>query len=162
MYFLSPEVNIYGVDLDDKTLQTARNKASTDVPSTRGEITFFNGKHVELHSFGPYDIIFANSVLCRHPMPGDVRGSVATFASKYYSMDDFSTNIKSLDAALKVGGLLAIVNANYNFMDTDTATRYRPLPSKCPGHFVPRVDPINSVFVDNTKNEVECVYVKES
>lgn len=56
---------IVGIDVDDKTLNEARENTLRANFSDR--VFFFNDLKLPLHSLGTYDIIFADSVLCHHP-----------------------------------------------------------------------------------------------
>jgi len=76
-----------------------------------------------------------------------------------YSFQSFEDTIGLLDASLKVGGVLAIVNTNYEFSDTDISKRYRAS-SKC-SNFVPKVLR-GTGTLEHPKILLDCVWVKES
>ena len=90
IYFNSPNDMIYGVDLDNKTLVKAR-WFTLKVP--KGKITFFNGKRTPVSDFGPYDAIFANSVLCLNPPPSAI---VKEFM-KVFPFENFDKTVRELD-----------------------------------------------------------------
>ena len=56
---------IVGVDVDEPTLSAARQTCAEANVSDR--VFFFNALQRPLDSLGTYHIIFADSVLCRHP-----------------------------------------------------------------------------------------------
>jgi SAM-dependent methyltransferase len=110
-----PESIVFGVDIDDKTLATARlnNAQYSD------RMFFFNGKKFDPVMFGPFDVIFANSVLTRNPAPLNFKET--------YPFELYNETITNLDAMLKPGGVLVIMNSNYHFHDTVTSRKYKIL-----------------------------------
>eukprot|EP00550_Attheya_septentrionalis_P008309 CAMPEP_0198279968 /NCGR_PEP_ID=MMETSP1449-20131203/153_1 /TAXON_ID=420275 /ORGANISM="Attheya septentrionalis, Strain CCMP2084" /LENGTH=310 /DNA_ID=CAMNT_0043975219 /DNA_START=74 /DNA_END=1006 /DNA_ORIENTATION=+ len=153
----SDSIDIYGVDLDEKTLNKARqNVAEHDPPILEPKITFFNGRDKAIEAYGDYDVIFANSVLCLHE-----NGAQLDQITDHFPFKDFEAAIATLDASLNEGGLFAMVNSNYNFKETATAKRYKAV-AKCTGNFVPRVDQENNILVENEGNiALDCVWMKE-
>ncbi len=133
-------------------------RCSSYTPSIPIEIFFFNGHNYDIGVFGLYDAIFANSVLCRHP--ANSYGAVVNA----FPFEDFESSLLELDSALKEGGLLAIVNTNYEFVDTEVSRRYDPI-ANCTENFVPKVDRVNRklthIHVDE-KYESVCLWVKRS
>ena len=97
-------------------------------------MTFFNGRDTNISAHGPYDAIFANSVLCYHDVGVNPRKILEKFP-----FDQFKSSLGYLDANLKVDGILAIVNTNYHFSRSKVSKRYTPL-AKCSSNFVPKVD----------------------
>ena len=154
IYFNSPDDIIYGVDLDDETLSKARQFTSEVLP--KGKITFFNGKKTPVTDFGPYDAIFANSVLCLHPPPSHN----ADKFMKIFPFDNFDKAVRELDQVLKKGGLIQIVNANYDFRQSAIGKKYRELPCDCrgPTHFVPMIDLETTSF--RKELPIYCIFVK--
>ena len=136
---------VFGVDLDQESIDKAKaswvaaatNKGGKIIPE--GKVIFFNGKDTDISAYGPYDAIFANSVLCYYSM--GVNGTRITPRSilEYYPFEQFESSLGYLDAKLEVGGVLAIVNINYYFSHTKISKRYTPL-AKCSKNFVPKVD----------------------
>jgi hypothetical protein len=90
-------------------------------------------------------VIFANSVLCFYEKPIEQ-------VLKHFTSRQFVTTLESLHDSIEVGGLLAMVNFNYNIEDTKFATMYTPL-GKCERNFVPRIDQHLSTFIP-TKGEI--------
>lgn len=67
MYFMNSMFTIFGVDLDEDSLDKAKASAVAHSPKfDDNKIMFFNGKTTDISVHGPYDAIFANSVLCYH------------------------------------------------------------------------------------------------
>ena len=83
-------------------------------------IKFLPSTSENVMSHGPYDIIFALSVLCRWPETQFVRDS-----SRLYPFRKFDDTATLLDAPLSVGGLMVILNANYHFSDASVSGRYQ-------------------------------------
>lgn len=159
MYFNDTKFNLFGVDLDQESIDKAKaSVASQDPKLDSGKVTFFNGKDVDIREYGPYDAIFANSVLCYHGTRGVSPKSIVD----KYPFADFEASLGYLDASLNVGGVLAIVNTNYHFSDVENLyKKYRPI-SKC-YNFVPKVDAKNVAYEKMTDNGMlDCVWVKES
>jgi len=157
MYFSNSTFTVYGVDLDEGSLETAKTSAAAHSPKLDdGKIIFFNGQDTDLSKHGPYDAIFANSVLCYHGTPGVNPQSILT----KYPFAAFEDSLGYLDANLNVGGVLAIVNTNYHMSDTKLHTRYKIL-AQCK-NFVPKVD-AESISYEKKKSDgmYDCVWVKQ-
>ena len=158
LYFDSPKYKnfiIFGTDIDEATIDKAIFNADKISSNHHLNITFFNGKNVDLNVHGEYDVIFANSVLCFYNGPNNPVEKILN----YFTFSQFTETLQALDNSLKVGGLLAMVNFNYYFEDTDLAKRYRPL-AKCGENFVPRVDLQSNTFVSTMDQNLDCVWVK--
>ena len=156
MYFENDAITVFGVDLHQESIDKANVSVATHEPKFKdGKIIIFNGNDTDLNVNGPYDAIFANSVLCYHGS----RGVSAQSIVKKYPFADFEASLGYLDANLKVGGILAIVNTNYHFSDTQLYTKYKPL-SRCI-NFVPKVDS-KSIVYEELKKDYDCVWVKEN
>jgi len=158
-YFGGPKyanVKIFGADIDEPTLEKAREnirKQSSRIPESK--IVLFNGRNTNIDVHGRYDIIFANRVLCYHG-PYPLEQIVNRFP-----FSDFESILATLDASLKVGGIIAIVNMSYNFEDSELARRYEPV-SMCTGNLVPRVSIEKNRLIDHAKTEeMNCVWVKK-
>ena len=146
-------VTFYGVDLDEKSVEVARKKV-VQMTARESKIVFFNGKGTNIDVHGPYDVIFANNVLCFHgPFP------IETVVARL-PFNDFQKMLTTLDASLKEGGLLAMVNMNYYFEDTELSKRYHPV-AKCQGNFVPRIDRATNTYDEMDRTDwMDCVWVK--
>ena len=143
-----PNSTIVGVDVDEGALTKARrfNRNIAD------RVHFFNSMVLPLDTLGEYDIIFANSVLCVHPLP---RPAFLLFQE----------TLEKLDSVLRPGGLLVAVNTNYRIEDTSVAPWYSSTEAhgmneqkgaQICGNFVP--------LFDKEHHEVElrdrCIYRK--
>lgn len=141
-----PHGSVYGVDIDNQTLAEAEAYAKEEL-AMEGLVTFFNGLNTPIQEYGPYDAIFANSVLCRYEVKAEdciINHSVITCSisrfSEIYPFETYELTIGRLDSSLALGGVLAIVNSNYEFTDSMISQRYEPLEEMCGGNFVPRVN----------------------
>ena len=104
---LFPRATLFGCDTDWHNLQSARalvGEAAT-VFESRGDVVL---------EHGPYDAIVCNSVLLR---PGGIE------ASQWIDV------VAMLDAALKPGGVLQVINSNIPFRYHPLATGYEALRS---------------------------------
>lgn len=155
LYFTSPMVKIFGVDVADKAIDAASEKAKQE---PEGKITIIDGRINSPKVYGPFDIVLANSVFCIYGSPYHN----ITYVMDHFSYDTFQNMLDEIDSYLKVGGVLAIHNSNYNFMDTKLfAGKYEVIKGmKCPQHFVPRIDLVEKKFVDVGSIEMECLYRK--
>lgn len=97
---------IVGVDVDEDTLSQARSTCA----NVSSRVFMFNGKETALRALGMYDVIFANSVLCRHPW--DPR------PANFYPLSLFGETIATLSDVLRPKGILCIINTNYRLEDT--------------------------------------------
>ncbi|UCD50490.1 MAG: methyltransferase domain-containing protein [Phycisphaerales bacterium] len=111
-----PNAHIIGLDINERSLRTARAE------NTDAKIEFFRSTPENLVDHGPYDLIFALSVLCRWPETQFVND-----ASRLYPFEKFDETIALFDVSLSRGGLMVILNANYHFSDTQVSGRYEPL-----------------------------------
>ncbi len=108
-----PDDNIIGLDISEKALAIARER----FPDRR--ITYDRSAAETLERYGPYDIVFAMSVLCRWPQTAGLED-----CSEFYTFDEFARSVADLDRNLRVGGLLVVYNANFSVLETETAARY--------------------------------------
>jgi hypothetical protein len=111
VYF--PDAQIFGCDLD-LTLSAGRN----DLP---GEV--FLSTPEAIAARGPYQLIFANSVLCRHPLPAGAE------LSDVFPFSEFEALATMLHDNLMLGGILCVYNTSYFFRDLAIADSYRPVRS---------------------------------
>lgn len=157
MYFNNENAIVFGVDLHQESLDKAKASAATHEPMFEdGKVTFFNGNDADISVNGPYDAIFANSVLCYHGTPGVNPKSII----EKYPFSDFEASLGYLDANLNVGGVLAIVNTNYHFSHSNLNEKYKSI-SQC-SNFVPKVDSKSATYEEIRKDgKYDCVWVKE-
>lgn len=117
-YFGSdPEVRIIGLDVNAQAIEQARRHNPAP-----GRVEFFVSGDRELARHGPYDVIFAMSVLCVWPETALVED-----ISPYMTFEDFEKHLKNLDAHLRPGGHLVIYNASFCFTDSRVAEKYEPI-----------------------------------
>ena len=116
-----PAAEIVGVDISEWNLKKARdhNKGRRSDPRIR----FLFSDDETLEKEGPFDAVFAMAVLLRiaHRM------EPAPSSEDVYPLEKFDEQVRQLDAALEVGGLLVIYHANYHLRDTSIYQRYRVL-----------------------------------
>jgi SAM-dependent methyltransferase len=157
-YFEDPSVKIFGVDVADYAIEQARMRAKE---APEGKITILDGREVSPKMHGPFEMVLANSVFCiygyRH-----VDYKNVTYVMETFPFATFEAMLHDIDSYLKIGGILAIHNSNYNFMDTLLAqSKYEPLSDKtCPDHFVPRIDRNAKQFINVQKLQLNCLYRK--
>jgi SAM-dependent methyltransferase len=127
-----PAARIFGCDMDWANLLAARSLVGADA-------VVFESSVSELERHGPFDIIICNSVLLaptRALADGSHRGIEPAL---------WADVVSSLDAVLKPGGIIQIVNSNIPFRYHPLATNYRPLRSNLlfSTNFVDQYDPYN-------------------
>ena len=154
-YFPGSDTTIYGTDTDAQSLEKAQIDAKSLNVSTR--LIFFKSTDNSIELHGPYNIIFANSVLCLHPPPKD---ETARQLTKMFPFEEFERILSLLDSTLKIGGVLGIFNSNYDFLETSLSIRYESLGKICRNHEVPRVDRSQLQTIDVSKIQVDCVFRK--
>jgi hypothetical protein len=109
-----PEARIVALEAWPAILEIARAKGTLD-----GRITWDLSSPETLARHGPYDAIFAMSVLCRWPTL-----ELSEDASELFPFAQYLQMAAMLDAQLRPGGLLVIYNSHYNFADTDLVSGY--------------------------------------
>jgi SAM-dependent methyltransferase len=105
-----PEARIIGADINTKNLTVAR-KQNNDL-----NILFIPSDNETLEENGPYDAIFAMSVLCRWEDTKNL-----TTCEPIYPFSKFEKIVEQLYSLLKNGGLLIVYNANFRVEDTSLA-----------------------------------------
>ena len=141
---------IVGVDVDEPTLSAARRTCAEANVSDR--VFFFNGEQRPLDSLGTYDIIFADSVLCRHAWNFHVK------AMEWYPFSLFEETTRQLDQVLNAGGILVMINTNYRFQDTSVAHAYKEARVEKCGNFVPLFTPAG----EQLSLQDVCVFAKQN
>jgi hypothetical protein len=105
-----PTAHIFGCDIDLTAAAARTDLPGTIFPSTRDEIA----------KRGPFDVIFANSVLCHH----------AKQLPSAFPFAEYVELARMLHESLAPGGLLCIFNASYLFSELPFADDYRPVRSE--------------------------------
>lgn len=100
---------IVAVDISAAVLEIAKTEHS--IPGT---ITYDLSSPENIKKHGPYDVIFAMSVLCRWP---DLAGQ--SDASDLFPFSKYLELVTVLRDNLRKGGLLVIYNASYDFSHVD-------------------------------------------
>lgn len=100
---------IVGADINEANLREARRKFSSP------RLQFVPSDPAILMTYGPFDFVFALSVLCRWEDTRDVEDCTAI-----YSFEKFASATAFLDLLVAPGGLLVIYNSNFRFEDTAT------------------------------------------
>ena len=84
------------------------------------DVFYSNSENIKKN--GPYDIIFANSVLCYHPAKRPVPLA--------FSFEEFKSLLIDLNMSLRNGGILCAYNMSYLFSELPFAAEYRPVRTK--------------------------------
>lgn len=111
-----PDAALFGCDVNEKAMREAARVSH--------DSRIFRSNPNAISAFGPYDVIFAMSVLCRFS-----KSKKAASIADIFSFDEFEGHIATLDSALNVGGLLCIHNANYLFSQSVVYPTYAPVRS---------------------------------
>lgn len=112
---------IYGCDINTDAIKTAEQRVSFSP-----NLHVFYSNDANLEKYGPYDIIFANSVLC-------INTTKSTQLKENFSFHQFENIITKLARLLTPNGLIAIYNTSY-------------FPDHCDS-FIDIVSPIRSHFI---------------
>ena len=117
-YFL--ETQITGLDIDSRSIKTAiRNNPYPE------RVQFFETSDSTLRECGPFDVIFAMSVLCAWPESKDLDN-----ISPLMTFDDFERHTSFLHQHLKCHGFFVIYNASFCFSDSGVSSSYRAIQMK--------------------------------
>lgn len=108
------DYEIVGVDVNPIVLDQAR-KNNSDI-----NIKFLQSTDKNIAKYGPYDIIYCMSVLCKWPESKDLED-----ISGIYQFSDFEKRIEYLNQYLKPGGCLVLYNTNFRFSDCKLYQEYK-------------------------------------
>jgi hypothetical protein len=114
-YFTLEADRILGLDIDPHQVAVASHK--NRYPN---RVSFAPSSLEVMRQSGPFDAIFAVSVLCRWPATKGVED-----IAEIFPFATFCSAVAELDSCLTSGGLLVIYNANFRFSDTPTFAKYR-------------------------------------
>ena len=109
-----PNAIIYGCDINKKSLKFAQQKNSDS------NVYYFFSDDENIREYGPFDVIFSLSVLCKEPEARYVDN-----ISNYFAFKQFNNIVKLLHDNLNKRGLLVIRNSNYRVEDTAISTHYK-------------------------------------
>jgi hypothetical protein len=115
-----PEATIYGCDVNEAVLHQASQALMLD------EAVLFRSTPENIRRNGPYDLVFAMSVLCRFP---ESRSPDLLNLSKFYSFNKFADGVGELTENLSEGGIICLYNLNYSFGDLAISKNFRQITS---------------------------------
>src|SRR5690554_2721799 len=124
--YLSPDDFIYAIDTNQEAIKEAKQRNS------HSQIKYLTNI-AEIPEHIGFDLITANSVLCRHP-----ESTQTDCLKEIFPFSLFEEAVNKLDSHLKKNGIITIWNANYLFTDTKISEKYAPIK-------IPNLD--NSGFV---------------
>lgn len=108
-----PEATILGCDVDEGVLETAAEA----LREHSGYV--FLSEAARIAAFAPYDIVFANSVLCNYPMPEDISD-----LTPHFPFSRFEELAGMILTALVPGGWFVLYNSNYSFWDLSGVSNF--------------------------------------
>jgi hypothetical protein len=128
-----PEAIIFACDINQSALDSASEVLLLD------EAIIFKSDPEEIAKHGPFDIIFAMSVLCRFP---ESMGEQISNLNSIYRFSDFERTVSVLTGNLRRGGILCLYNTNYSFLQLPISKGFRIVRSPLIGTsgFVDRFD----------------------
>jgi hypothetical protein len=140
-----PYARIFGTDIDRLNISIAKRRNKDQ------NIIFFHNKEVDVRLFGPYDIIFCLSVLCRWNETAFV-----TDCSAIYPFNKFEGVLRMLSDNLRDGGLLVLYNSNFRFEDSSLILNYVTIdtPTIADSGFVHKFDKNNRKIHDKHQSIV--------
>lgn len=111
--YLTGKADIYGVDVNDAVV--AKAQENVKIVDTN-KMVVLHGKTDPASNYGPFDAVFANSVLCynRFPEPKDPVAKIKSM----FTFATFEGLLQEIDVLVKVGGFLSLDNTNYLFNQT--------------------------------------------
>ena len=111
--YLTGKADIYGVDVNDAVVAKAQENVKV-VDSNK--MVVLDGKRDPASNYGPFDAVFANSVLCynRFPEPEDPVAKIKSM----FTFETFEGLLHEIDVLVQVGGFLSLDNTNYLFNQT--------------------------------------------
>ena len=120
-------------------------------------VAIVNSEKQQLRDLGPFDVIFAMSVLCRHPVTAGLDD-----CAPIYPFSTFENACEYLAGLLTEEGFLVIYNANYRFTDTRVSERFIPIdiPAVTESGFVTKFDVDGHRLSDQTYRH--CVFQRRS
>ncbi len=110
-----PEAAIYACDINAGALHSAAELLFMD------EAVVFLSSPESIAEHGPFDVVFALSVLCRFP---ESMNPAVTNLQHLYRFKDFESTVELLADNLKQHGRLCLYNTSYNFLQTSVASRF--------------------------------------
>jgi len=109
-----PDDEVFGVDINLSALDFAASQNSLN-----GRIKYALSTPEVLKRNGPFDAVFALSVLCAWPTSRNLRDISEIFPfSRFYAL------MSELHQNLRVGGILVLYNCSFSFLDTRMSSAY--------------------------------------
>lgn len=99
-----PTAQIIGMDISDEVLTAARSKTA-HLPN----VTIMQSTPQAVSEHGPFDVIFAMSVLCRWPIAKRMEN-----LSSLYPFSNFEARVSELAESVKPEGFLVVHNGSYS------------------------------------------------
>jgi hypothetical protein len=130
-----PEALIFGCDVNQQALGEARRALQFD------EAKIFESSPENIAKYGPYDVVFAMSVLCRFP---ESQNPELDSLRSLYSFESFENGVKLLAGCLADTGILCLFNTNYEVSQLAEAGSFRRIASPLVG---------NNGFVDRFRRD---------
>lgn len=134
--------NIYGVEINDRMLETCRLKFLYIDRIKTSKIIYDVG----------YDFIFCMSVFCRWPDTENIDNS-----ESIYEFSAFNDSLIALDSHLNIGGYMVVYNSNFCFRDSDISSRYVSVGDWIESGFVHKFAKNNEKSLENY---TDCVFRK--
>ena len=144
-----PDAKILGLDINRSNLRKAKSKNKYQ------DVVFRFSSRELIAKNGPYDMVFALSVLCRWEDTKNLESCASV-----YPFTKYSETVRMLCLHLKPGGLLIIYNSNFRFEETDEFRDFEIVttPSVLNSGFVHKFDRNNFRVAEEHKH---CVYKKK-
>ena len=120
-----PEALIFGCDVNQQALGEARRSLQFD------EAQIFESSPENIAKYGPYDVIFAMSVLCRFP---ESQNPYRDNLRSLYSFDSFEEGVNLLAGCLADTGILCLFNTNYEVSQLAVTKSFRRITSPLVGN----------------------------
>jgi SAM-dependent methyltransferase len=112
-----PDTTVVGADISPTVVAGAVRRCAE-----LGNVVIVNSDRQRLQDLGPFDVVFAMSVLCRHPLTAELEN-----CAPIYPFSTFENACEQLAQLLTEEGLLVVYNANYRFTDTRVAESFVPV-----------------------------------
>lgn len=135
LYKGSEEATVVGVDINPDNIADAKALQGKYYPDLEDRTLFTTSLEIATTD-RRFDLIYANSVLCRWKMTKDMEN-----ISHIYHFDEFEKTVRTLAKNLHVGGYLVVYNGNYRLTDTSLSEYFTPINVPIEKHFVHQYDP---------------------
>lgn len=113
-----PNAEIIGAEINPRSRRIAVRRVAKDARTA-----VVHPRSVQ----GVFDLVFALAVLQREPHK--IVEMAVEDLSPYYPYERFDTAVRELGGALRTGGLLCVMNAQYRVEDSSVARQFEPITS---------------------------------